>query len=144
MIRKMGQDDLDLILDLELKLFSSPWTKENYHFELTQNPYAHYVVIEEEGIKGYLGLWINDDAMQITTLGVDPQVQNQGFGKALLNYALQLASQQHVSVITLEVRVSNKKAIHLYEKAGFKQVTIRKQYYSHPYEDAVLMLKQVS
>jgi len=144
MIRKMVPEDLDLILSLELKLFSSPWTKDNYQFELTQNPYAHYVVIDEEGIKGYLGLWINDGAMQITTLGVDPQFQNKGYGKALLDYALLKANQEHVIVITLEVRVSNKKAIHLYERAGFKQVTIRKQYYSHPDEDAVLMLKQVS
>lgn len=143
MIRMMVPEDLESILYLELKLFSSPWTKENYHFELTQNPFGHYVVLDEEGIKGYLGLWINDDAIQITTLGVVPQVQNKGFGKKLLEYAMLKAEQENVSVITLEVRVSNRKAIHLYESAGFKQITIRRDYYSHPDEDAVLMLKQI-
>lgn len=143
MIRKMSLEDLDWILELEHQLFSSPWTKENYIFELTENPFGHYVVLEDQGIKGYLGLWIHDDAMQITTLGVDPQFQNKGYGKALLDYALLKAIQEVVSLITLEVRVSNQKAIHLYESAGFKKITIRRDYYSHPDEDAVLMLKQM-
>ncbi|KAF0226414.1 MAG: ribosomal-protein-alanine N-acetyltransferase [Erysipelotrichaceae bacterium] len=143
MIRIMVLDDLESILDLEHQLFSSPWTIENYHFELMQNPFGHYVVLDEEGIKGYLGLWIHDDAMQITTLGVDLQVQNRGYGKKLLEYALLKATQEGVSVITLEVRVSNTKATHLYESAGFRQITIRRDYYSHPDEDAVLMLKQM-
>jgi len=119
MIRKMDLEDLDLVLDLELQLFSSPWTKENYIFELTENPFGHYVVLDDQGIKGYLGLWIHDEAMQITTLGVDPQYQNKGYGKALLDYALLKAIQEVASMITLEVRVSNQKAIHLYESAGF-------------------------
>ena len=71
------------------------------------------------------------------------QFQNKGYGKALLDYALLKAIQEVVSLITLEVRVSNQKAIHLYESAGFKKITIRRDYYSHPDEDAVLMLKQM-
>jgi ribosomal-protein-alanine N-acetyltransferase len=90
-----------------------------------------------------MGLWLNDDALQLTTIGVDSKVQNQGYASALIRYMLDFASENHVSVITLEVRNSNEKAQRLYEKVGFKKVAIRRQYYSNPDEDAILMMKQL-
>lgn len=143
MIRLMVVKDLEKVLILENQLFSSPWTYESYVFELKDNPFSHYVVLDEQGIKGYMGLWLNDDALQLTTIGVDHKVQNQGIATALIAYMLDYASENHVSVITLEVRVSNEKAIRLYDKAGFKKAAIRKQYYSNPDEDAILMMKQL-
>ena len=143
MIRKMALEDLETIMILESQLFSCPWTIENYRFELTENPYGHYVVLDEKGIKGYLGLWINEDALQITTLGVDTAYQNRGYGKALVQYAVDHAESISAAVITLEVRISNQKAIQLYESFGFKRAALRKQYYSHPDEDAILMMKQL-
>jgi len=143
MIRKMALEDLDTIMILESQLFSCPWTLENYRFELTENPYGHYVVLDEKGIKGYLGLWVNEDALQITTLGVDTAYQNRGYGKALVQYAIDHAEGINATVITLEVRISNQKAIQLYESFGFKKAALRKQYYSHPDEDAILMMKQL-
>jgi len=143
MIRKMALEDLETVMILEKQLFSSPWTLESYRFEITENPYAHYVVLDEQGIKGYLGLWINDDAVQVTTLGVDQAYQDRGYGKALVHYTIDTAIDHQASVITLEVRVSNVKAIGLYEHAGFKKVVLRRNYYSHPDEDAILMMKQL-
>jgi ribosomal-protein-alanine N-acetyltransferase len=141
MIRKMTLEDLPKVLVLEKALFSAPWSEENYRFELLENPYAHYVVNDDHGLLGYLGLWLNEDALQITTLGVDTSFQNRGIGQSLVAYALEYARMNKVSVMTLEVRVSNEKAIHLYEKNGFKKAALRKQYYSHPDEDAILMMK---
>jgi len=141
MIRKMTLEDLPEILILEKALFSSPWSVENYRFEILENPYAHYVVEEEQGIRGYLGLWLNEDALQITTLGVASDHQGKGLGQSLVKYALEYALEKKVAVMTLEVRISNTKAIHLYEKNGFKKAAVRKQYYSHPDEDAILMMK---
>lgn len=141
MIRKMTLEDLPEILILEKALFSSPWSEENYRFEILENPYAHYVVEDEQGLRGYLGLWLNDDALQITTLGVASSHQGKGLGQNLVKYALEYALENKVSVMTLEVRISNTKAIHLYEKNGFKKSALRKQYYSHPDEDAILMMK---
>lgn len=141
MIRKMVLGDLSDIMIMENQLFSSPWTYDNYVFELTENPYSQYMVLDEQGSKGYLGLWFNDNALQITTLGVDPMYQDKGYGKELLDYALHFATENKISTMTLEVRASNTKALHLYEKAGFHKVAVRKQYYTHPDEDALLMLK---
>lgn len=143
MIRRMTLEDLDAVMILENQLFSSPWTKESYRFELTENPFAYYVVLDQEGIKAYLGLWVHEDALQITTLGVDPACQGRGYGKRLVQYTLDVAKEAKASAITLEVRVSNEKAIGLYTAFGFKKVAMRKQYYSHPDEDAILMMKQI-
>ncbi len=141
MIRKMMLEDLPEILILEKALFSSPWSEENYRFEILENPFAHYVVEEEQGIRGYLGLWLNEDALQITTLGVASNHQGKGLGQRLVKYSLEYALENKVTVMTLEVRISNTKAIYLYEKNGFKKAAVRKQYYSHPDEDAILMMK---
>jgi ribosomal-protein-alanine N-acetyltransferase len=141
MIRKMTLEDLPKIMILEKELFSSPWSEENYRFEILENPYAHYVVEEEQGIRGYLGLWLNEDALQITTLGVASNHQGNGLGQSLVKYSLEYALENKVEVMTLEVRISNTKAIHLYEKNGFIKAAVRKQYYSHPDEDAILMMK---
>ncbi len=143
MIRKMYIEDLELIMKMEHQLFSHPWTVDNYQFELNENPFGHYVVLEEDGIKGYMGLWLNEDALQITTLGVDPKQQSKGYGTSLVDYALRFAHENKVSVITLEVRISNRKAIHLYEKSGFKKIALRKQYYAQPDEDAALMILNI-
>jgi ribosomal-protein-alanine N-acetyltransferase len=141
MIRKMTIDDLPKIMILERSLFGSPWSEENYRFEILENPYANYVVEDEQGIRGYLGLWLNEDTLQITTLGVASSHQGKGLGSSLVKYALEYAISNKVLIMTLEVRVSNAKAIHLYERNGFEKVATRKQYYSHPDEDAILMMK---
>jgi len=143
MIRRMTLEDLDAVMILENQLFSSPWTKESYRFELAENPFAYYVVLDQEGIKAYLGLWVHEDALQITTLGVDPTCQGRGYGKLLVQYTLDVAKEAKASAITLEVRVSNEKAIGLYTAFGFKKVAMRKQYYSHPDEDAILMMRKI-
>jgi ribosomal-protein-alanine N-acetyltransferase len=88
-------------------------------------------------------LWDNGDIAQITTLGVDQTHQNQGIGKKMMLYVMQLCLSHHIENLTLEVRVSNLKAIHLYQTLGFTIQTTRKQYYTDNYEDAYLMLKKI-
>ena len=74
MIREMTLDDLNIVCEMELRLFSSPWPRESYEYELKENPYSHLFVAEnEEGtIVGYAGVWTTFDQAQITTIGVDP------------------------------------------------------------------------
>lgn len=144
MIRFMQEGDLDRILELEHALFSAPWNKEQFLDELINNPFALYYVDEEDGlIRGYVGMWDNGDIAQITTLGVDQTYQNQGIGKKLMHYMIELCVSHQIENLTLEVRVSNVKAIHLYQSLGFTIQTVRKQYYSDNHEDAYLMLKKI-
>jgi [ribosomal protein S18]-alanine N-acetyltransferase len=143
MIRQMTLRDIARVAQLEEQLFSSPWSEKAFEDELENNPYSHYVVWDEHGVCGYLGLWVVDTTIQITTLGVDPALQRHGIAKRMLSYLMDYARTHGVSLITLEVRLSNAPAKALYTAFGFKTVAIRKQYYTLPDEDAELMLREV-
>ena len=80
---------------------------------------------------------------QITTIGVDPRFQRNGIGQYMLETMIELARQHDCQVMSLEVRVSNEKAINLYKKLGFHIECIRKNYYQDNHEDAYLMIKEL-
>lgn len=144
MIRAAEDQDLDRIAELENVLFAdSPWPWKEFEHELHENPFAILLVDEEEGkVVGYLDYWILYEQAQVAMIGVDPEYQNRGIGSALLSYAEKDAADQGCETFSLEVRVSNAKARHLYEKHGFIQVNIRKGYYENG-EDAYLMVKPI-
>lgn len=144
MIRAAEDQDLDRIAELEKVLFAdSPWPWKEFEHELHENPFAILLVDEEEGrVVGYLDYWILYEQAQVATIGVDPEYQNRGIGSALLSYAEKDAADQGCETFSLEVRVSNAPARHLYEKHGFIQVNIRKGYYENG-EDAYLMVKPI-
>ena len=143
MIRPMKLQDLPVVAKLENQLFSSPWSEKAFESELEENPYGYYVVYDDHGVKGYLGLWIVDTTIEVTTLGVDPTCQRQGIAHQLLNHMIDTAQAEGVSLITLEVRQSNTPAKTLYTSFGFRTVAVRKNYYTQPDEDADLMLREV-
>ena len=129
-IREMKVDDLKRIVELEKDLFLSPWNEEDYILE------------KENQIIGYIGLWFLGDQCQITTIATDRHFQGQGCASQLMEYALEKSEELHYQNVNLEVRVSNVKAIALYQKFGFKNVAVRKRYYSNG-EDAYLMIKEL-
>ncbi|WP_276617970.1 ribosomal protein S18-alanine N-acetyltransferase [Sharpea azabuensis] len=136
----MRLSDLDNIMPLERQLFSSPWSKDDYIYELSSNPYAKYYVLEDDKIVGYVGIWITYETAQITTIGIAKERQGEGLSKLLMNKVIE--ETKDCEAITLEVRVSNVKAIKLYESYGFKKEAIRKDYYLDNHEDAYLMMKE--
>ncbi len=138
MIRLMEIADIQEVLTIEQAVFPTPWKEQDFLFELSANPFARYYVLEEDGeIIGFIGAWLQDDQAQITNVAVRPERQEHGYGKQILQYMLSLP----IKTWTLEVRVSNDRAIALYEKAGFRKVTLRKNYYTDTHEDAYLMMK---
>ena len=142
-IREMKADDLKRIVELEKDLFLSPWNEEDFIHELKENPMAGYYILEKENqIIGYIGLWFLGDPCQITTIATDRHFQGQGCASQLMEYALEKSEELHYQNVNLEVRVSNVKAIALYQKFGFKNVAVRKRYYSNG-EDAYLMIKEL-
>ena len=130
-IRKSIPSDLTNIKEIE---------QDNYGYILTEelindNLHTHFV-LEDESFIGYISIWHDENKAQIESIIVN--VKNNGYGQKLLKYALDYLNGY---VITLEVRKSNSIAIHVYEKFGFKTVTIRKNYYKNN-EDALLMLRE--
>lgn len=142
-IRLMVQKDLMRIVQLEKELFRSPWSMADFQYELENNPFGKYYVIEEKNvIAGYVGLWLLGDQCQITTIGIDKLYQGKGYASELMTFVLKECEKLNYQNINLEVRVSNYKAIALYEKFGFKNVAVRKDYYAD-HEDAYLMIKEL-
>ena len=141
MIRKMHLEDIEHVCALEQKIFSQPWRQSDFEYELSENPFAYYWVYEyHHEVIAYLGFWVDENHIQITTLGVDQNYRKKGYAKALMEHLFEYASKHSIDAISLEVRESNVKAIHLYQSYGFKKAAIRQQYYSHPEEDGILML----
>jgi ribosomal-protein-alanine N-acetyltransferase len=94
---------------------------------------------ELRSIIGYAGLWLMTDEAHITTIAVDPDFQGNGIGELLLVGLIDRARQIGARWLTLEVRVSNEVAQRLYEKYTFKEMGLRRRYYSDNGEDALVM-----
>lgn len=142
MMRSMVIDDLESVCTIENEAFSHPWTFDDFLNELNLNPYANYYVFEEDSqIIAYVGLWVIFEKAQITTIAVKSNYRGLKYSKILMKFVDDVCFQNNVSQITLEVRVSNIKAINLYEGSGFKKSGIRKDYYQDNHEDAYLMVK---
>lgn len=141
-VRRMTLDDIDRIVEIENISFHTPWTKENFHFELTENKCAVYMVGEIDGIVvGYGGMWKMVDEGHITNIAVDPIYRGRGVGDAILSAMVIYAKENGITAMTLEVRTQNKLARSLYNKHGFKDEAIRKGYYTNPDDDAIIMWK---
>ena len=140
-LREMLVEDLDQVMKIEKELFSPPWTREGFFTYLTHKD-AMFLVVEEKGeILAYCGLLMVLDEGDITNVAVRPDRQREGIGHVLMDSLIRLAEEQGVTTIHLEVRVGNDTAIRLYERMGFTRDGIRKQYYTDPVEDALLMTR---
>ena len=144
-IRGMTEADLPSVLEIDRLSFPIPWSERTYRFELKDNHAAQLKVAEvfEEGklrIIGYVGFWFIVDEAHISTLAVHPDYRGQGLGEQLLQNALDDAIMRGAKVATLEVRVSNRAAVSLYEKFGFETIGHRSRYYRDNNEDALLMI----
>ncbi len=141
-IRKMTEADLDEIVLLEQECFTSPWPKKEFLYELNENPFAQALVLEEDGrIVGYCDCWIIFERAELANIAVRRECRRSGHAQQMLDYLFKTANEAGCDFMTLEVRVSNTPAIRLYERNGFIQVNIRKNYYTDNNEDAYLMVK---
>jgi len=92
-----------------------------------------------EPIVGFVGIWLTLAEAHIVTIAVRESHRGRGIGELLLIAAIALATLNDQDIVTLEVRASNQAAQALYEKYGFKRVSVRHRYYSDNHEDAVIM-----
>lgn len=138
--RRMTENDLDKVSAMEKEIFSMPWSKESFRESLLQN-YSYFFVAEEGDILGYCGVHNFGGDGEITNVAVDKNARGQGVATKMLQYAMDETKKIGVEAFTLEVRISNTKAIGLYEKLGFENKGIRKNFYENPVEDAMIMWK---
>lgn len=141
-IREMQLDDLEQVMTIEEANFSVPWTETGFFTFLLREDTLFLVAEEGEKILGYCGVVTVQDEGDITNVAVEKNRQNQGIGKKLLEEMFQRTQKAGVCRLFLEVRAGNAAALHLYEKMGFVQMGIRKNYYEQPVEDGVVMMRE--
>jgi ribosomal-protein-alanine N-acetyltransferase len=139
-IRLMTEEDIDSVSQIEERLFSKPWTKQDFINSMLDR-HNIYVIAENANheIIGYCGIWGVLDEGQITNVAVRPEDQGKGIGFRMLEELLFIGRNEGLQQYTLEVRKSNVKAIKLYEKLGFVKEGIRKNFYDKPVEDGIIM-----
>ena len=132
-------EDFSPIVEIENATNQLPWTKQQFISSMEVG--HHSLVLEETGM--VVGFAIYSPIIpesHLLNIAIDPAHQGKGFGKNLLQHVILQNETMGVKIISLEVRVSNKTAINLYENLGFSKDAIRPNYYSgSPKEDALLM-----
>ena len=139
-VRPMVMTDVDGVMAVEHDSFLTPWSRSAFEEELAQNRLARYIVAEENGeIVGYAGTWLVINEAHVTNVAVSGQRRREGIGRLLMQNLMELARDNDMESMTLEVRVSNAAARHLYAQMGFVEAGIRKNYYSETKEDALIL-----
>ncbi len=144
LIREMTVADIASAVEIETQCFSIPWSEKSFQESIAREDTLFLVCEEETIITGYIGMYISFDEANITNVAVSPVYRKMGYGEALVSVAKGKAKEKQIEKIFLEVRVSNRPAISLYEKMGFENLGIRKNFYEHPKEDAYIMSCDVS
>ena len=142
--RSMEEKDLDQIMIIELESFTTPWTKESFKLEITDNKLAKYFIAEiDNKVVGYGGIWLILDEGHITNIAVGKDYRGQGVGNEIIEALIVYCKIKQIRNMTLEVRESNIVAQNLYKKYGFLDCGIRPNYYADDHEDAVIMWKTI-
>lgn len=158
LIRRMTLDDIPAVAVMEKETFTDPWSEKVYRETLAIEDVVYLVAVDDEKvvsvtentelnngsylIVGACGIRNIVGEGEITNVMVKPQYRNRGVAAQMLSKLLEEGTNLGASDFTLEVRASNASAIHLYEKIGFVTEGVRKDFYDHPKEDALIMWKR--
>ncbi len=142
-IRRMRAEDATYVAEIERKSFSEPWPEKEFTKASAADNYIYLVAEHNNKIIGYAGCVFAADEADITNIAVDFEVRRMGIGRRLLLCLAEQAQKAGLANIFLEVRVSNEAARRLYVQTGFEVVGLRKNFYSKPAEDGILMVKNL-
>ena len=132
---------IDAVYELEKECFGNPWSRDDLAAQ-PSNENAHFLAaVSGDGVCGYIGVYEYFESCEIANLAVGKQFRRQGIAKALINAAAENAEKRGCEFITLEVRPSNVPALDLYFSLGFEKAGMRKNFYTSPAEDALILTK---
>ena len=141
-IRELKEEDIPRLAEIEAESFSMPWSAQDFR-DLLSHPYCHYLVAEADGrVAGCCGFTNACGVANVDNVVVAPKLRGQGIAQMLMGALIDAVVAEQVEAFTLEVRVSNSPAIHIYEKFGFVSEGIRPGFYEKPVEDANIMWKR--
>lgn len=134
-IKELSEKYIKDVADIEKVCFSRPWDQISIAAELKNEFSKFFVAVEDGRAVGYVGMYVLTGEADIVRVAVLPDFRKRGIARAVLEYSLKAADCD----VFLDVRESNFAAIGLYRSLGFYDTGVRKNYYSEPEENAVLM-----
>lgn len=139
-LRPMYETDLAAVMAVELLNYPFPWT-EGIMRDCLRARYSCWVCEVDDGVIGYGILSMGAGEAHVLNISIHPEYQGRGLGRELLAHLLGLAREHGAEAAFLEVRPSNRAAVHLYESMGFNQAGLRRDYYpaAQGREDALIM-----
>lgn len=141
-LRPMREIDVEAIIDIEHSAYDFPWTPGIFH-DCLRVGYSCWVLGQHNPVDSYGIMTVGAGECHILNVCVRPLLQNTGLGRFMMEHLLDLAGEYRADTAFLEVRPTNKSAIHLYESMGFNRVGVRRGYYpaAQGREDALILAK---
>jgi ribosomal-protein-alanine N-acetyltransferase len=136
--------EIDAVLEIENASFTNPWTRDMYLAELRSEGVSLIFLARDKWRRpvGFCACWRVVDELHINNLAVLPEHRRHGVASALLLHVMAEGVRLGAKSATLEVRRSNEPARRLYERFGFSVVGIRRDYYTNPVEDALVLRRE--
>lgn len=138
----MTGEHVPQVAQLEKLCFSDPWSENSVASELENALSLWLVALEGDQVAGYVGSQTVLGETDMMNVAVHPDFRRQGVAESLILSLMEALKAQDSHSLTLEVRSSNVPARGLYEKLGFSQIGLRKNYYRNPKENACILQKK--
>lgn len=141
-IRPMQLQDVEQVAALEQQCFSQPWSLKAFQEILNTSYRILFVAIDDDIVIGECMLTEIAGEGEITNVAVNSVFRKKGIARQLMKATLAEGEKRNIAAYTLEVRAGNVAAIKLYESFGFVTEGVRRNFYSKPVEDALIMWKR--
>jgi ribosomal-protein-alanine N-acetyltransferase len=136
-IRPLGYGDLPNVIAIERRSFPAPWSLAMFVLELSKPSSICVGAVDDQRLVGYLMCSRYHTVWHLMNVAVDPDHRRLGIASAMIEHLLETTGEGERH--TLEVRISNREAIEMYESFGFRSAGIRRRYYHDNNEDALIM-----
>jgi len=135
----MTASDIEAVTSVAAKCFANPWSRDSFEYAVENDNYYGLVAINKDNVIGFCIMTISFDDADIVDVAVAPEFRRKGIASRLIAELISEGEKREVIHYTLEVRAGNIAAKTLYAKFGFNQISTRKDYYTSPTEDAIIM-----
>ena len=137
LVRRLAYSDLPAVISIERRSFPTPWSLAMFVLELSKPSGICLAATDGDQLLGYVVCSRYDRVWHLMNVAVRPERRREGIARRLITRLLEEAGGK--MPVTLEVRVSNRQAIAMYETLGFRSAGIRPRYYQDNGEDALIM-----
>ena len=142
-IAPMSLETVEAVEAIETECFSVPWSLDSLAEELSNPLAVMRVALIGDEVAGYVGMHHIIDEGYLTNLAVTARFRRQGVALALMHELLRYAEENDLQMVSLEVRESNEAAVALYSGLDFDQAGLRRDYYTNPTENALILTRKM-